>query len=351
MTSKELSIQSINNFSDQELYNLLFGPAEELKQATLACDEEFVVAVYGATIIPMQRRIDALLKLNKSKNINNIILSGGIGWLGIDSTKNTLAELKAKFNDQKYFSMLNRRTKMILEALPDFKNKILFDLFGVDFDGLSHEEVTSIILSSMYENSNLNDYIMYEYNKCNSKSFNVWLNENIDHLIQQYLITFVCESEVMQFDLLSKFEGKSNIILESASFNTLDNAKNTLIEFKKIQEKRNIKTLVIINEWPYLHRAVLTTKKIAKDLNIDVNILGYPASYSENIEWYYSTMDEFRNNKIRGTIENLKKEVIYNDCEPFEVDRYLKEDYMNENLPQIVICQNEYLKFNKKKSY
>lgn len=285
MQIKDLSIDDLKDFNNEILLNLLIGPALEYKTKALACNESFVACVYGATITPMQRRIRALLELSYyNPNLKDIILSGGLGWLGVSSSNKTKEELHDIYKSATSSDKIMKRTDNILNAMPYLINNI-------------------------------------------AKLLKVENNPNKEIIVRQYIINKLCESDLMKYELTNKSIITNNIILESKSNNTLENAKYSLLEFKKIQESSNIKTFVIINEYPYLHRAILTTQKVARDLNIDVNILGYPASYNNDFDLFYSSFDELRYNSVNGLIPNLSKEILYSDCDDFNIDPYLSKYY------------------------
>ena len=69
------------------LFNFILGPAQEMKDTIDKSDEtikDAVVAVYGATVMPLKKRMAALKKISVHVNLDNgVILSGGRSWTSI----------------------------------------------------------------------------------------------------------------------------------------------------------------------------------------------------------------------------------------------------------------------------
>ena len=99
MNLKELTEEDILNLNDVQLYNIVFGPVADLLQSNQNYSNDDMgktcVAVFGATAIPISRRIKGLADFCKNgNNPKMIIFSGGYSWDGISSRKYSLQELK-----------------------------------------------------------------------------------------------------------------------------------------------------------------------------------------------------------------------------------------------------------------
>lgn len=116
----------------------------------------------------------------------------------------------------------------------------------------------------------------------NSVNFDEWLKSYVEHeYIKDTIIHGLTEVEAIQLDW-NQYESKKTIpdvIEDRKATNTNENAVNTIEEFLKLREKNpEIKDLIVISDWQYLLRQMLTTRKAARDKGIDdINIIGYPA--------------------------------------------------------------------------
>ncbi len=159
------SIQNDNTISEQEkiimICELLFAPVQEMKDEVIDSASfgvkmnDAVVAVYGATVYPLLRRMGGLVNLSRYVNLSNgIILSGGTSWntnVPADNKKLVDAEEQADIESgyldlstlteeermkrkeerlreithaRKYWnaSQINGRVNEILEVIPDVFN-------------------------------------------------------------------------------------------------------------------------------------------------------------------------------------------------------------------------------------
>lgn len=366
MTIKDLTEEKLKAMAKDEphkLYNLMYGPvADMLKELqSMNKDKKCVAAVYGATAFPIQRRMDGLRKLLKIAKLDTVIFSGGFGWEGVNANGKTIEVTKEvngqvvketikteelrKLYAEKKDSIIGRSETM-LEVFPEIRAKLLYDLFEVETSTSSKD----IVIALMDRYANFDIFVEAEYNKYEKKdgklSYEEWLEEwshdYIDnYIVNTYLINQITESEIMQINWNNEeLEQKGiNIVLESNSSDSRDNARFTLEKFLEAKKTNpELDTLIVISEWPYLTRQVQTTKKIAMDMGIeDIKILGFPAPYSNTQEWHHDTVESFISNGVSGAVPNLSKEIKYDDSLNFNIDKYLVCEGFYEGGPNITI--------------
>lgn len=347
MTIKDLNVEKLRELSPQTLYNLLFGPVAEMKrELEQNGTSNSVVAVYGATIIPIQRRIQALTELVDKSNIDSIIFSGGFGWQGVPLKDKKKEEIKEFYAKPDVVKRILNRTKDIINNCPELEQRFVFDSFG--YSGMGNEDLKELILDKMYHDPIFCNYAESLYkkeNKDSNLSFSDWMDEYFSIMLSNYILNKITESEIMQILWNRNLEAQNiDTILESNSSDTRDNARYSINKFlERKKENPKLDTLIVINEWPYLQRAVLTTKKIAKDMGVDINVVGYPACFDKDKEWYYSSYDSFLDNPVSGVITNLSKQINYKDSPNFNIDRFLSCAGLYEGGPNIA-TEDTYLK-------
>lgn len=90
---------------------MVLGPVANMKKDIESNEEKIndaVVAVYGASAIPLKRRINALIPLSKHVNLDNgIIFSGGTSWSSIVPSSN-----KFKVSDEELANYLKEMVNL-----------------------------------------------------------------------------------------------------------------------------------------------------------------------------------------------------------------------------------------------
>ena len=166
----------------------------------------------------------------------------------------------------------------------------------------------------------------------NDMTFRRWLEKRIyreKHI--DYIAENMTEAELM--DLLHKRNSEPNqeetpvdsktsspnIYLDKKSTNTRENADETLKILREIIEKKpGIKKLIVISDWQYLLRQVLTTKRaiadaIAKNPSLEktlgcIEVMGWPADRVPN---RIATRFRSGNELVRAGVNELEKIVSY----------------------------------------
>lgn len=313
MNIKDLSQEKINNLSIMQLYNLLYGPIIDNLNQVNNIKDNAVVAVYGATIIPLLRRVRTAANFVSNSESKNVILSGGYGWEG----------LPRRHRDPNLKDLLKRtrdRIDVIRQLLPTV-TEISINQINKDLSSIS---------------SDIFEFVDNEYNRI---KYDFDLDEYslkgyiVDNLIDQYILHYMTEAELMKIIWdYNYFDIAADIILEDKSSITPDNAKNCLDIFKKLQEDNpKLDTLLIVSDWAHLERAILTTKKIANDQGININILGLPVSYDLD----FSSIDELKNHHSNGLLKNINKLISYEEVDDYDISKYIDMNEYLDNGPLI----------------
>lgn len=183
-------------------------------------------------------------------------------------------------------------------------------------------------------------YKKYKKNNSIGKPFFKWLKDYYDkEHYEELVMRKVTEVDLMEIKLgnLAKEELFSKIIEDKKATNSAENAVNTVEEFSKLKEKNPaLKKLIVISEWQYLLRQVLTTQKAANDKGLnDIEIIGYPADmdYHNEIALRVDTIDKF--NSIMKN--DLKKIATYHDVADYTIDEKDKKSPVDDNMPKIYI--------------
>lgn len=183
-------------------------------------------------------------------------------------------------------------------------------------------------------------YKKYKKNTSIGIPFFKWLKTYFDRQhYEELVLRTITEVDLMQIKLghLSENQVCSKIIKDKKATNSAENAQNTIKEFIKLKEKNpELKQLIVISEWQYLLRQVLTTQKAAKDLGLDnIEIIGYPADidYQKGIGLKFKDLKSYRNTfKL-----DLKKIATYEDVSDYSLKGRSKKSNLDENAPKIFI--------------
>ena len=185
-----------------------------------------------------------------------------------------------------------------------------------------------------------NWYKKYKKNTSIGVPFFKWLKAYYDKQhYEELVLRNITEVDLMKIKLnhLSEEQVCSNIVEDKKATNSAENAINTVKEFIKLKEKNpELKQLIVLSEWQYLLRQVLTTQKAAKDLGLDnIEIIGYPANidYQNNIDMKFNDLKSYRN----AFKLDLKKIATYADVADYSLEDRSKESNLDENAPKIFI--------------
>lgn len=176
----------------------------------------------------------------------------------------------------------------------------------------------------------------------NENSFDIWLKEYIENeYIKNAIIHELTEVEAMQLEWnqykSKNYSTKSNVVEDRQSANTNENAVHTIEEFIKLRKNHpEIKDLIVISDWQYLMRQLLTTKKAAHEMGMnDINIIGYPASAIKKYEGRGVAMQGTINDVIDCLLGELEKIGKYDDVEDLVLPD--NTDYILDNGEQILV--------------
>ena len=228
------------------------------------------------------------------------------------------------------------------EMYSDFLNKKIEDVKKSDDDLKSFYEIYKAEKEKNLEQTADFDewHNQYKMNNNSGQQFFQWLEAHFDSQHFENLIVHnVTEVDLMNIEWkkLSEEQIFSKIVEDTKATNSAENAINTIEEFQKLREQNpNLKKLIVISEWQYLLRQVLTTKKIAKDKGLeDIEIIGYPADmdYTNGIALKTTDINKYRN--IMKT--DLIKIATYNDVADFPIDETSKKASLDSNSPKIFI--------------
>ena len=183
-------------------------------------------------------------------------------------------------------------------------------------------------------------YKKYKKNSSIGIPFYKWLKTYYDRQhYEDLVLRNITEVDLMKIKLnhLSEEQVCSKIIEDKKATNSAENAINTVKEFIKLKQKNpELKQLIVISEWQYLLRQVLTTQKAAKDLGLDdIEIIGYPADidYQNNIGMKFKDLNSCRN----AFQLDLKKIATYEDVSDYSLKGRSKKSNLDENAPKIFI--------------
>lgn len=342
---KSLTKEQIDNLSDIQLYNIMFGPVIDMKKKIeeKGLEENSVVAVYGATIVPIKRRMNALMDLINAKNPQTIIFSGGDSWDGThhNNKLRTGDAEKDKENIRRHLKNFKERTEDMILYFPFIKDRALKDMKKAspnpeNFESLLRsyiEQEVEKTIDKMLEDPKEEKQYMEEYARINEsleqtgkpkfKSFAEWLYSfKESRQVRTYILHYYTEADLMEMIWEEVYGGKERtqkILLEKKSNDTSENAVECVKLFEKEREKNpKLNTITLVNEWPYLLRAVLTTQKKAQEAGVDIEIDGYPADFCEGVGVQYMDIEEYRKN-LRT---NLKKSIEYQDVGDMDITEY-----------------------------
>ncbi len=127
------------------------------------------------------------------------------------------------------------------------------------------------------------------------------------------------------------------------SKNSKENAEYTVEKFIDLRnENPELKRLVVISDWPYLLRQLLTTQKSMIDRGEDFEVTGYPSATNEHIGIDYDNLDNMiKGPDTRALLPNLRSIVNYaqkGDVDgEFDVEYYIKHKGLIDGGPSIYI--------------
>ena len=359
---KELKEDQIVKLSNIQLYNLTFAPLTQdirkIEQFNSKEMDNSAICVYGATIVPIKRRIEKLSKIVNKQSPRLIIFSGGFGWDGNNIKGVSSKDLEETWKTDQYSARVNKRISDIMRYYPVVEEAIMEKMkemwdkdknhpSDIDFDEYINQFVDDIIeeyMQKMMDDKQVEDYFMKMYKDQvkdgQQVNFKDWLKQYIkDIFIRQFILNRCTESDFMQiiWDKVYNKNGaiKSKTIQEGKSFVTCENAENCL---QIIQQYPDIRNLIVINEWPYLLRAILTTKKVADRLGSNIRIMGLPANKSADIGFEFSDLSDYRN----VLITQIRKMVTYQDVGDMDITQYLNMTDICEDGPSIKIGDKFY---------
>ena len=357
---KDLTEDKIEKLSDTQLYNLTFAPliqdVREIDSFTQKQMDESAICVYGATIKPIKRRMEKLAKEVKRHNPKLIIFSGGFGWDGNNFKGVTSKELEKTWTTKTYQSRVNKRISDVIHCYPEIAQAVMEKMKEMwnedketssDFDTFLNsyiEEIMEEYVQKMMHDKQFEEHLMGMYQKqikeTDKANFETWLKTYIkENFIRQFILNRCTEADFMQiiWDKVYNKDGniKSKAIREEKSFVTCENAENCL---QILQNYPDIKNLIVINEWPYVLRAVLTTKKVADRLGSNIHIMGLPADKSQDLGFEFKDMDDYRN----LLITQIRKMVTYPDVGDMDITEYLNMKSFCEDGPSIKIGNRLY---------
>lgn len=354
---KELTEDKIRNLSNIQLYNLTFAPLtkdiKDIEQFTPGEMANSAICVYGATIVPIKRRIEKLSEVVKMHSPKLIIFSGGFGWDGNNIKGVSSKDLEETWKTSQYSTRVNKRISDVIRFYPEIEEAVMEKMKNMwnedehyssrmDFDEYLNEVINDMLeeyMQKMIGDKQLEEHFTKMYKEqvknVNEIDFRNWLKQYIkDIFIRQFILNRCTESDFMQiiWDKVYNKNGaiKSKTIQEGKSFVTCENAENCL---QIIQQYPDIRNLIVINEWPYLLRAILTTKKVADRLGSNIRIMGLPANKSADIGFEFSDLSDYRN----VLITQIRKMVTYQDVGDMDITQYLNMPNVCEDGPSIKI--------------
>lgn len=353
---KELTEEEINGLSNTQLYNLTFAPLipdiKNIEEFTQKQMSQSAVCVYGATIVPIKRRMEKLYQVTSKNSPGLIVFSGGFGWDGNNLKGISIEEQSKTWKTDTYMARVNKRTNDVIKHYPEIEDEVLEKMRNYwkkenngsdkDFEESMDSLINDIVeeyMQKMMENPETESEFMNMYHNQTKNipliSFSQWLKNYIKkNFVRQFILNKCSEADFMQiiWDKVYNKQGniESKTVMDNSSVVTCENGENCL---KILDEYPQIKNLIIINEWPYLLRAVLTTKKVAERLGSKVNIMGLPANVREGLGFKYKDIEDYRN----GLITQIRKMVTYPDVGDMDITQYLKMKEICEGGPRIEI--------------
>lgn len=95
-----------------------------------------------------------------------------------------------------------------------------------------------------------------------------WLPKYLDNIhFMKLALHTLTEVDIMK--IASQNQNFDNIIEDDKATNSKENAVNTVIEFLKLKiENPDLKKIIVVSEWQYLLRQVLTTQKVITDISM-----------------------------------------------------------------------------------
>ncbi len=319
---KDLTDKQIDDFSDLQIYNIMFGPVVEARDAFLEYDEDkqkkSCVAVYGATSPRVKCRFEAMREYLEKHNSGMIIFSGGKSWDGIGLNPSMEQRKKMWGIPGKLNSIISRADEFIEDFEP-VKDAVIDRMV---------EEYTEDVIYQMLMDSKLNDELTGEYNMRSEdkkdENFAEWFFEKTrsdwvesgkigEYEVNQYVVNKLSEADIMEMywngSVSDEIKDKVVVEYDKESNNTGENAKNSVAIMMKHMD---IDTIAVVSEWPYLLRAMLTTEKQASKINAKVAAI--PA------EKFYLT--EIRLMELLRA--EAKKIIAYNDVGNADISKYIE---------------------------
>ena len=146
-----------------------------------------------------------------------------------------------------------------------------------------------------------------------------WLEKQIvnEYTINQYIVNHFSEADIMNYfwSYLGGAQTGITTCKENASNNTFENAVYCMDILKK--EETPVDTMVVVSEWPYLLRAMATTKKQG-DMN-GIKVLPLPA-------------EGFKYDKkfcMKLLRDEAKKIIQYEDADDVDITKYIRTKVKN----------------------
>lgn len=320
ITLKSLSVEEIDKLSDLQMYNIMFGPLVNGIQDLYAFGEEELnktcVAVYGATSKKIKDRVETAARFSSKRKPKMIIFSGGHSWDGVGIRKDGS---HTKFwSNGVYVNRLFNRSNEFCEDFSFLENVVADRMIA---------EYVNRVLEDMYADENLNVNLMAAYNaREESKkdyTFVKWFSERTkadwkakqilnEYTINQYIINHFSEADIMNYfwKYLGGAQSGIHTCKENASNNTFENATYCMEILSK--DAPETETMAVVSEWPYLLRAIATTKKQG-DIH-GIKVLPLPA---EGFKYD-------RKMCMKLLRDEAKKIIQYDDAEDIDITDYIK---------------------------
>ena len=213
-------------------------------------------------------------------------------------------------------------SRRIMKRIVRFCNSDEFKAAGRSFNKLEY-------YYALYWNENNNNGVKvpgFSPSVRNDMTFRRWLEKRIyreKHI--EYIAENMTEAELMYLlrkrnkDSNQEESHKDSLYLDKKSTNTRENADETLKILREIIDKKpEIKKLIVISDWQYLLRQVLTTKRaiadaVAKNPSLEktlgsIEVMGWPADRVPN---RIATRFKTGNDLIKAGVDELGKIVTY----------------------------------------
>lgn len=369
ITMKSLTREKINNLTDIQLYNILFGPVieqnKEIERYTREQMSQTAIAVFGATAAPIKRRMERIAQIVNEKKPALIIFSGGHSWDGINPKTYPQEEIREKWATKKYMHTVENRTQKFIEFFPVLKHYAFEQMeeswnkkqkktkgsFNENLQQLLDETIDQF-LNRIQNNEKSKERVFKQYQEYKDAnkdqehlSFKQWLEGYArDIFAKQYILNQLTEADIMNVVWNEVYNGEKKgirVALDRTSNDTSENARNCL-QILQQAKNRNIKTLAIVNEWPYLLRAVLTTKKLIEENGLNIKLIGIAADRCKNIGIEYEDMEEYRSKSNTGLRAQIIKMTEYQDVADSDVTKYYKMKSIVSGGPTVYINGKEY---------